>query len=357
MRRPAGPSEPPFSLVAWPVLSVLAASSVRFPLPQCVRLQVPVWWLSARLTDTKYVSFCRRSPERRSGCGSLETRQSALLVKGGGGADRRTWGERGAPDTGRAVGELMEMAQPVDGERALAVPPGKLRFSLSPAQLEWLEDQSRLRGVDKSTLLSEIFERGVALPARAPPAGGARAVLGVPTAVVGSAAVGAGASSPSSLPSAPSPGPAPALARRSALPDAPPASADPTSPELPDGRAAQSGVPPWQSWSPAAPAGGVGPAGLPRGAIVLVPGHDGRYAPVSVSPDLFERTARGGGAVASFYRMSRVTRCLIVAGVRLVLAGLGLLAGMGVLSSRYEFREVATSPGPVGLLPRRHLDR
>ena len=66
---------------------------------------------------------------------------------------------------------------------------------------------------------------------------------------------------------------------------------------------------------------------------------------MSVSPDLFERTARGGGAVASFYGMSRVTRCLILAGITLVLAGLGLLAGLGVLSSRYEFREVATSPG------------
>ena len=250
------------------------------------------------------------------------------------------------------------MEAPLDGQRTPARPSAKLRFSLSQEQLDWLDEESQQRNVDKSTLLSEIFQRGSA-PALAPVVAApvvavAPSFHGVPDVLLtsGRSPVSVAGLVPGALP-------APPVAVQAPFPELPPvaeavqpvapvqveepAAAVPASeagPEsTPDSEGLASWIPGLSGRQGAPPAGG-----LPRGAIVLVPGRDGYFAPTRVSPDLFQDGARLSVA-QSFFGASRLTRWLVAVALALVLLGLGVRTGMGVLSSRYEFREVAVSPG------------
>ena len=245
------------------------------------------------------------------------------------------------------------MEVPLDGQRTTARPPAKLRFSLSPEQLDWLDRESRSRNVDKPTLLSEIFERGSASAAPPtervlPPVMGG--LLGVPRVMQDNGASAEATFAVSSAVETTSPPPVatpPPLAHSVDPPPAPAAVSGASTAEATSltASAAQpsSPLPPSMPWSSAS-SSVVAASGLPRGAIVLVLGPDGSFAPTRVSPDLFELSARPT-LVGSFLGTSWLVPCLLAVLLVLVLAGFGAQAAMNVLSSRYDFREVAVSPG------------
>ena len=89
--------------------------------------------------------------------------------------------------------------------------------------------------------------------------------------------------------------------------------------------------------------GGPGAVVPGRGLVVLVPDEQGQFSPVTVSSDLFASAPRS--VFASFFSAPRAFRWAVTVLVALLLLFGAAYASMAVVASRYEFREVAVSPG------------
>ena len=100
-----------------------------------------------------------------------------------------------------------------------------------------------------------------------------------------------------------------------------------------------------------------GPGGIVpgRGLVVLVSDENGQFSPVTVSSDLFRPVPRS--VFASFFDAPRAFRWAVAGIVAVSLLFGAAYVSMAVVSSRYQFREVAVSPGAVDLLQGGPLDR
>ena len=86
--------------------------------------------------------------------------------------------------------------------------------------------------------------------------------------------------------------------------------------------------------------GGVVPG---RGLVVLVSDENGQFSPVTVSSGLFRPAPRS--VLASFFDAPRAFRWAVAGLVAVSLLFGAVYVSMAVVSSRYQFREVAVSPG------------
>lgn len=227
----------------------------------------------------------------------------------------------------------------------------RFRFSLTSDQMAWLDRESRARGVDRSHLLREVFARGVG---------------GSPSNASASASASSDASGPEgAVLDSPDPriavpvGVAPAVAAPS--PDPGGASAPAGAEAVVGSGSNAAGRPPSSSSPAGSPAGGlVAAEGTPavpwlgqlagRGAgesgrnlVVIVSDEKGRVSPVHVSSDFLQPGSRS--LLASFFDAPRAFRWGVAALLALSLLFTAAYVSMAVVSSRYEFREVAFSPG------------
>ena len=86
---------------------------------------------------------------------------------------------------------------------------------------------------------------------------------------------------------------------------------------------------------------GAGESG--RNLVVIVSDEKGRVSPVHVSSDFLQPGSRS--LVASFFDAPRAFRWVVAGLFVLCLLFAAAYVSMAVVSSRYEFREVAVSPG------------
>ena len=100
-----------------------------------------------------------------------------------------------------------------------------------------------------------------------------------------------------------------------------------------------------------------GLAGSCPGAVswFWCPTENGQFSPVTVSSDLFRPVPRS--VFASFFDAPRAFRWAVAGIVAVSLLFGAAYVSMAVVSSRYQFREVAVSPGAVDLLQGGPLDR
>lgn len=175
-----------------------------------------------------------------------------------------------------------------DTDAPLASRP-RFRFSVSPEQMAWLDRESRARGVDRTALLREVFSRGMVSP---------------PGSAAGRSQVpGVGGLSDVAAPT-------PAAVSGSAAP------------------------------TRVGPQVGLGEG---RGLFLMVSDENGRFSPLPFSADLFRPPPRP--FFASFFEAPRAFRWTLVLLVLLALLFGAAYTTMSVVASRYEFREVAVSPG------------